>query len=87
MFTHNSLSGQNGQRITVVTNKYIVKMVIYPLDHHRSIQFLLSSLINLIGDEPVPCVDTLFIWLGPTPKHTSLLVEAFPIEKAPVPVP
>ncbi len=62
-------------------------MVIHLLDHHRSIQFLLSSLINLIGDEPVPCVDTLFIWLGPTPKHTSLLVEAFPIEKAPVHVP
>ncbi len=33
-------------------------MIDYLLDHHRSIQYLLSSLINLIGDEPVP-VSTL----------------------------
>jgi hypothetical protein len=30
----------------------------HTVDHHRSIQYLLSSLINLIGDEPVPRVDT-----------------------------
>jgi hypothetical protein len=29
-------------------------MMANTVDHHRSIQYLLSSLINLIGDEPVP---------------------------------
>jgi hypothetical protein len=37
-----------------ISIKYIVSKMMDRKVHHRSIRYLLSSLINLIGDEPVP---------------------------------
>ena len=53
-------------------------MMDYTIDHHRSIQYLLSSLINLIGDEPVPRVDTPRISLEGPKK-----VQAYPVALSP----